>query len=123
MAVRAVTLRTCTSFVDVCYGEPYGTGLSCSALRAIATLHVHTPHRCWALPLQVYYNNLLSVPLILAAMVYFGELQGLAQQPALGNPMFQGVALLGGLLGFAIRCGARGINTGRSMLPGGVGPG
>jgi GDP-mannose transporter len=51
---------------------------------------------------MVYYNNLLSLPFILGLMWYFGELQTLGHQEALHNPMFQAVALMGGLIGFAI---------------------
>ncbi len=52
--------------------------------------------------LQVYYNNLLSLPPILALMWYFGEFHGLLQQPALRVPAFLAVSSLGGVLGFAI---------------------
>lgn len=51
---------------------------------------------------MVYYNNLLSLPFIMALMWYFGEWQTLPHQAALANPMFQTVALMGGLIGFAI---------------------
>lgn len=51
---------------------------------------------------MVYYNNLLSVPPILALMLAFGEHKGLLQQPALANPTFLLVALMGGLIGFGI---------------------
>jgi GDP-mannose transporter len=52
--------------------------------------------------LQVYYNNLLSMPPILVLMWVFNEFPGLLDQPALKNPHFQAVALLGGFVGFAI---------------------
>lgn len=51
---------------------------------------------------MVYYNNLLSIPPILVLMFFFGEHKGLMQQPALQNPMFLAVALVGGLIGFGI---------------------
>jgi hypothetical protein len=51
---------------------------------------------------MVYYNNLLSVPPILVLMLFFGEHRGLLQQPALSNPSFLLVALLGALIGFGI---------------------
>ncbi|PNH05705.1 GDP-mannose transporter GONST1, partial [Tetrabaena socialis] len=51
---------------------------------------------------KMYYNNLLSIPLILGLMYAFGEYDSLQHQPALSNPVFLGVALLGGFLGFAI---------------------
>ncbi|GIL62314.1 hypothetical protein Vafri_16593 [Volvox africanus] len=51
---------------------------------------------------MVYYNNLLSIPPILVLMAVFGEYDGLLRQPALAMPAFQMVAVLGGLIGFAI---------------------
>jgi len=51
---------------------------------------------------MVYYNNLLSLPPVLALMIAFGEHQNLLAQPALQNPVFLGVASMGGLIGFAI---------------------
>ncbi|GLC35477.1 hypothetical protein PLESTB_000203200 [Pleodorina starrii] len=51
---------------------------------------------------MVYYNNLLSIPPLLLLMAVFGEFGSLAHQPALALPSFQIVALLGGLIGFAI---------------------
>lgn len=51
---------------------------------------------------MVYYNNLLSLPLILTLMWYFGEFNGLFSQPALQNPVFIAVSCVGGLIGFAI---------------------
>jgi GDP-mannose transporter len=51
---------------------------------------------------MVYYNNLLSIPPILVLMFFFGEHRGLLAQPALQNPMFLLVALVGGLIGFGI---------------------
>lgn len=51
---------------------------------------------------MVYYNNLLSIPPILGLMLYFGEIQTLPNQPALQNPVFLAVALMGGLIGFGI---------------------
>eukprot|EP00775_Hariotina_reticulata_P009771 gene9771-9928_t len=51
---------------------------------------------------MVYYNNLLSIPPILVLMLVFGEHNGLLEQPALQNPTFLAVALVGGLIGFGI---------------------
>jgi GDP-mannose transporter len=51
---------------------------------------------------MVYYNNLLSIPPILALMAGFGEFKGLLAQPALKNPVFLMVAAVGGLIGFGI---------------------
>lgn len=51
---------------------------------------------------MVYYNNLLSLPPILLLMAAFGEFSTVGQQPALHSPTFLAVALLGGLIGFAI---------------------
>ena len=52
--------------------------------------------------LQVYYNNLLSLVPIAVLMLGFGELHKLPHEPALANPEFLTVAMLGGLLGFGI---------------------
>lgn len=52
--------------------------------------------------MQVYYNNLLSLPPILGLMWFFGEFEGLTAQPALHNPMFLMVSAMGGLIGFLI---------------------
>ena len=51
---------------------------------------------------MVFYNNLLSVPPILVLMLLFGEHRGLLDQPALQQPGFYAVAVLGGVIGFAI---------------------
>jgi GDP-mannose transporter len=51
---------------------------------------------------MVYYNNLLSIPPILALMFCFGEHKTLLAQPALANPVFLLTALLGALIGFGI---------------------
>uniref|UniRef100_A0A7S0YDK0 Sugar phosphate transporter domain-containing protein n=1 Tax=Polytomella parva TaxID=51329 RepID=A0A7S0YDK0_9CHLO len=51
---------------------------------------------------MVYYNNLLSVPFIILLMIVFGEFQGLLDQPALTNPWFIAVAILGGVIGYLI---------------------
>ncbi|GAB4820036.1 hypothetical protein N2152v2_007082 [Parachlorella kessleri] len=51
---------------------------------------------------MVYYNNLLSVPLILGMLVVRGELGGVWSEPDLTNPRFQLVATLSGLIGFGI---------------------
>ncbi|KXZ49837.1 hypothetical protein GPECTOR_19g288 [Gonium pectorale] len=51
---------------------------------------------------KVYYNNLLSIPPILAMMWYFGEFEGLTQQAALRNNTFLLVSAMGGIIGFGI---------------------
>ncbi|KAG2446095.1 hypothetical protein HXX76_000695 [Chlamydomonas incerta] len=51
---------------------------------------------------MVYYNNLLSIPPILVAMWFFGEFEGLFDEPALRNPSFLLVSAMGGIIGFAI---------------------
>ncbi|KAG2492125.1 hypothetical protein HYH03_009616 [Edaphochlamys debaryana] len=51
---------------------------------------------------MVYYNNLLSIPPIVAMIWYFGEYKGLMEQPALQNPAFLMVSSMGGIIGFAI---------------------
>lgn len=51
---------------------------------------------------MVYYNNLLSLAPTLVLMVAFGEPQRLPSQPALRDPEFLLVALMGGFFGFAI---------------------
>lgn len=51
---------------------------------------------------MVYYNNLLSIPPIVVLIFFFGEHRTLLHQPALHNPMFLAVALVGGLIGFGI---------------------
>ena len=37
---------------------------------------------------MVFYNNLLSLPLIAALMWWYGEIEGLLDEPALRNPVF-----------------------------------
>ena len=56
-----------------------------------------------SLCLQVYYNNLLSLPLILILMVGNGEVFSVWSEPDLGNPSFLMVAALSGIIGFGIR--------------------
>ena len=51
---------------------------------------------------MVFYNNLLSLPLIFLLMVYFGETETLWRQPALFQPTFVIAASISGVLGFAI---------------------
>jgi GDP-mannose transporter len=51
---------------------------------------------------MVFYNNLLSLPLIFVMMVMQGELSTLADQPDLTNPAFLIVAFLSGLVAFGI---------------------
>jgi GDP-mannose transporter len=51
---------------------------------------------------MVFYNNLLSLPLIFLVMVFQGELKTLPDQPDLYNPAFLFVASLTGLVGFGI---------------------
>jgi GDP-mannose transporter len=54
---------------------------------------------------QVYYNNLLSIPPILLLMAVSDDYRRLSHQSALAMPAFQMVALLSGVIGFAIRYG------------------
>jgi GDP-mannose transporter len=49
-----------------------------------------------------YYNNLLSLPLLLAICTLNGELFTLGQQDALRNTSFQAFATLGAVLGFCL---------------------
>ena len=51
---------------------------------------------------MVFYNNLLSLPLIFAVMWYQGELASLPLQPDLYNPKFLIVASLTGVVSFGI---------------------
>lgn len=51
---------------------------------------------------MVFYNNLLSLPLIFLVMAGQGELGILAEQEDLRNPAFLIVAMLSGLVGFGI---------------------
>lgn len=51
---------------------------------------------------MVFYNNLLSLPLIGLLMAGSGELTTVWSEPDLVNPSFLSVALLSGLLGFGI---------------------
>lgn len=51
---------------------------------------------------MVFYNNLLSLPLILILMIVQGELSTLPQQPDLYNPAFLAVASLTGIVSFGI---------------------
>jgi GDP-mannose transporter len=51
---------------------------------------------------MVFYNNLLSLPLIFAVMVIQGELTALPHQPDLYNPKFLIVASLTGIVSFGI---------------------
>ena len=51
---------------------------------------------------MVFYNNLLSLPLIFAVMTAQGELQRLPHQPDLYNPRFLIIASLTGIVSFGI---------------------
>jgi len=53
-------------------------------------------------PAHFHLHVQLSIPPILVLGAVFGEYSSLLQQPALGNPMFWMVAVLGGLIGFGI---------------------
>ena len=70
---------------------------------------------------MVYYNNLLSIPPILCLMFFFGEHNTLLSQPALSNPVFLMVALLGGLIGFGISFSALWFLSQASQRAGGSG--
>ena len=54
-------------------------------------------------PAQVFYNNLLSVPLIFGLMLGGSEVGKAVTEPDLFNPSFQLVVALSGLLSFGIR--------------------
>ena len=56
-------------------------------------------------PLQVFYNNLLSLPFIGAMMLFSGEARSVWSEPVMHNKLFLAVAGLSGVIGFAIRCG------------------
>ncbi len=51
---------------------------------------------------MVFYNNLLSLPLIMALMVIYGELSSLPQEPAWGDNLFICAFIASGLLAFFI---------------------
>ena len=53
--------------------------------------------------MQVYINNLLSLPLVLVVMASQGELKSVWEEPDLLNPAFQTVAVLSGVLAFMLR--------------------
>lgn len=53
--------------------------------------------------LQVFYNNLLSLPFITIIMAVTGEGRAVWTEPDLHNRTFLIVATLSGLIGFAIR--------------------
>ena len=55
--------------------------------------------------LQVFYNNLLSLPFLLLIMAATGEAQTVWQEPDLHNTTFLLVAGFSGLIGFAVRWG------------------
>lgn len=54
-------------------------------------------------PLQVFYNNLLSLPCCVILMALTGELRRVWDEPDLRNAAFLLVASFSGLIGFAIR--------------------
>ena len=89
-------VRNACSFLRSCAHRPRPHTVSRS--------HVATPIAQMDEFSMVYYNNLLSIPPILVLMWFFGEYEGLMAQTALRNPSFQMVAMVGGVLGFAIRC-------------------
>jgi GDP-mannose transporter len=51
---------------------------------------------------MVFYNNVLSLPLLLGLAMYTGEIFTVLQQPALRNPSFLAAALVSALCGFLI---------------------
>ncbi|KAK9810246.1 hypothetical protein WJX72_007245 [[Myrmecia] bisecta] len=51
---------------------------------------------------MVYYNNLMSLPLIVLLMCYYGEFQTLPLEPALHNPSFLCAVVGSGILAFLI---------------------
>ncbi|KAK9820437.1 hypothetical protein WJX72_010350 [[Myrmecia] bisecta] len=51
---------------------------------------------------MVFYNNLLSLPLIFGLIIIYGEQNTIMNEPALWNPYFQFAALISALVGFCI---------------------
>lgn len=51
---------------------------------------------------MVYFNNLLSLPLLLLLMFYNGEAFTVLQEPSLHNPYFQAAAITSGIVSFGI---------------------
>lgn len=51
---------------------------------------------------QVFYNNVLSLPLIAVLMWWYGELTTVIYEPALQNPMFLIAASASALVAFSI---------------------
>ena len=51
---------------------------------------------------QVFYNNVLSLPLIAVLMWWYGELKTLPFEPALQNPIFIFAACASSLVAFSI---------------------
>lgn len=62
----------------------------------------HGPRRRLSELSMVYYNNVLSVPLLMALSILFGEPARLRNYRSLGNPEFNLVVLMGALLGFGV---------------------
>ena len=53
---------------------------------------------------QVYYNNVLSLPLIGVLMWWYGELTSLRKEEALHNPMFLVAACASALVRLLLFC-------------------
>ncbi len=51
---------------------------------------------------MVYFNNLLSLPLLLLLMLYNGEAMHVLHEPSLHNPYFQAAAVTSGIVSFGI---------------------
>ncbi|GLI69909.1 hypothetical protein VaNZ11_014616 [Volvox africanus] len=62
----------------------------------------HTPRRRLSELSMVYYNNVLSVPLLVILSIVFGEPARLRSYQRLGDPEFNLVVLMGALLGFGV---------------------
>ncbi|KAF8061338.1 GONST1 [Scenedesmus sp. PABB004] len=77
----------------------YALYLSRVTERASVATHDHRPLNQMSM---VYYNNLLSLPLIGLLVLMRAELSGFWGQPALYDRGFQALAVLGGALGFVI---------------------
>ena len=56
--------------------------------------------------MQVYYNNVLSLPLIGVLMWWYGELASLKDEDALHNPMFLIAACASALVTLHLPCHA-----------------
>jgi GDP-mannose transporter len=84
-------------FVNCCFTAAYSLHLK-TVMQRISVL----PGRARSLDefSMVYYNNMLSIPLVLVLVVLTNEHAILANDPALQNPRFVAAATLSGIVGF-----------------------